>query len=226
MRTLLCVIAMIFTSKANAWTPLLPKTTKASASLQTVSHDFESRGQKFRVQGLGGHFSLKAPVTENLAVGISAGHSTNTSLRGPFDADGKYGVRIAIQAEAGAPVYEHLEAFGLINYSQDSWQFERPLVSDRNLIIELDSKILAGGVGLRYRIDKVAIYTTVEKILTENHVGDARFTPLGGNFSYTLAHKQRAKSGVELRLTDKVDLRYEHYWHGDGSWALAADVSL
>lgn len=222
----LFLFCLLSATNASGWTPLLPPTTKISASLQNIKEEYKTDEESFRAEGLGGHVSIKAPLSQNFAVGIGAGYSNQTQFDGPLDVEGEYAVRISLEAEAGLFLYRDLEGFILLNYTQDFWEFEKNLLAERSLIIELDSKILAGGVGLRYRIKKVALYSIFEKILTEDHVGSAQFTPLGGEFSYELSEKQRGKIGVEVKVSENVDIRYEQYFIGEGSWVLATDMSL
>ena len=234
MRLILSIILMFtmqglvsYNSCAFGFTPLLPEQPTVTAALQNLNRSYLGpKDTAFEVEGLGGHLGMAASVTPNVSVNLGLGHLAHSRFHGPMDLEGSYGHQVHVGLDVGGQILRDFYVLGLVRYNQENWKFSSDFIMDRPLTVELDSKVVTGGVGVRYRIPKINFYGRVERVILEENEGQARFTVLGSEFEYERDKKLYVNAGVGLELSRKVGLRFEKYWVGDESWTVALDVSL
>lgn len=220
---------MSYNSPAYGFTPLLPqKDTYVSTAVQTMKKSYvDTNDVSFDIEAQGAHLAIKAPLSDVAALGISAGHLAHTHFYGPLEAQGTYGSQVALSLDVGGAVMPDLFIMGLLRYTQDSLHFAKEMIADKSLYIELDSKAVQAGAGIRYKTPyKASFYARLERVISEYNEGETRFTVLGAHFDYELRKKTQVSGGVGLDLGKNVAIRFEKNWVGDESLTVAVDLSL
>lgn len=217
-----------YNSTAFGFTPLLPDQTTVTGALQNLNRSYIApKDTEFQVEGLGANLGIAAPVTPHIAIHLGIGHLAHSRFYGPMDLEGSYGHQVQVGLDVGGKILSDLEVLGLVRYNQESWTFDTEFIMERPLTVELDSKMMTGGVGVRYRIPKINFYGRVERIVYQENEGQARFTVLGSVFEYQRSlEKLYVNAGLGLDLGKKIGLRLEKYWVGEESWTVALDVIL
>lgn len=208
------------------FTPILPRESTVSASIQSLQRTFLADENEIAVDGVGAHLGLTAPLAENLSLSLSAGHLAHAHFYGPMDLEGQYGTQLQLTINAGLEVVQDFFVVGIVDYTQENWHFEHEFLAERPLIVELDTKLATAGFGMRYQFATTSAYGALKYNVFEDNIGSARFTVLGSQFRFERDAHLYVQTGLAVALTPRVSMRLEKYWVGDETWGVAWDLKL